>query len=46
MNKGKIIGEIEALKPLLENQNLPDVFINSINDKLTVLNHRLNEIEE
>ena len=45
MLKGKIIGEIETLKSILKNQSLPEVFINSTNDKLEALNEQLEEFK-
>ena len=43
--KGKVIGEIKTLKSILENQSLPEDFINSTKDKLKTLNKQLEEFK-
>ena len=43
--KGKVIGEIKTLKSILDNQSLPEDFINSTKDKLKTLNKQLEEFK-
>ncbi|KPA16731.1 hypothetical protein MHK_003076, partial [Candidatus Magnetomorum sp. HK-1] len=46
LKEGEIKGEIKTLKSILENQSLPEEFINSTKDKLAALNKQLEKIND